>query len=349
MIRLAAQAAARCGWRVEVLDPFTGHAARIHDGARSVLIGAGASYSYPINPVPAATLARDKAHAAQILSTAGQRVPEGRLFFLHPAYRDLRPAGRELSDAASYAATLGYPVFVKPNTGARGDGAELITDAEALPHHLKTIAARYFAALIQRPVPGAEYRLFVADGRVRFSHRRAGAVLLGDGVQTVRALLEAANAALAAKRLTPVATAPDQNPVLAAGLRAAGLGPGDILAPGQALPYMARGNLSAGGRPEAFSTQHPPAVHIAATAIADALDLRVAGVDVLTTAPLADTAAWTVLEVNANPGLTAPEAVGQPNLAITIMADILTASFAQADAAQAYRTQVDRTQGSPRA
>lgn len=340
MIRLFARAAARCGWRIEMLDPFTGHAARIHDGARSVLIGAGSSYSYPINPVPAATLARDKAHAAQILRTAGHRVPEGRLFFLHPAYRDLRPAGQELSDAARYAAQLGYPVFVKPNTGARGDGVELIANAEALPHHLKTIAVRYFAALIQRPVAGAEYRLFVADGRVRFSHRRARAVLLGDGVQTVRALLDAANTALEAKRLTPVATTPEQNPVLAAGMAAVGIGVDDVPVPGQALPYMARGNLSAGGRPEAFTTEHPPTVHTAAAAVADALDLRVAGVDVLTTAPLANAAAWTVLEVNANPGLTAPEAMGKPELAITIVTDILTASFAQADAARAYRARV---------
>ncbi len=306
-IRFLAEACDTHGWQIEIIDRYSGHLARVSNGQSWFLVGAGAVSSYPINNAVAAGVAKDKAHTAALLSRAGFRVPDGEHFFLIAAYRDQRGPGREIADALYYAKQLGFPVFVKPNDGARGDFAELIHDEHALLFHLMAMAPRYHCALVQRVVSGPEYRVFVVDGTVMFHYRKTGAALIGDGVHTVQKLLDDANAALRARRISPV---PAESPILQAALAAAKLGLLSIPDKGQRLLFTQRANLSGGGDLADFSVTASPALALWAKKLAETADLRVCGIDVIAPDGIDHPDTAIVMEVNSNPSLAGAHAAG---------------------------------------
>src|SRR5689334_21275922 len=128
LTRYARDAAEAIGARFEDLDNGGGYLFRIVKDGRSVLGGGGNVCGYPVNSAVAYTISRDKAHTKAVLAASGLPVIPGGLFFAHRRRAALRTPGREAENAAVYAATLGYPVFCKPNLGSRGTFAEIIGD-----------------------------------------------------------------------------------------------------------------------------------------------------------------------------------------------------------------------------
>lgn len=325
-----AAACAREGYRLEIVDHYSGQLARVHDGRHHFLVGAGSIHSYPINNAVSVTVARDKAHTYSLLKDAGIRVPEGGHFFLNPGYRAHRPDGREIADALDYARSLGFPVFVKPNDGSRGDFAELIREENALLHHLAAMGQRYHCGLVQRVVHGEEYRIFVVDGDVQFHYRKAAATLVGNGTETVAELLAAANAELVGKGISPVAA---DSFFLQGELERWSMTLESVPARGQRLAYTRRANLSGGGELTDFRTQADPVLAPWARQVAGVLGLRVCGIDVMSEGGLADPATFTVMEVNGNPALAGAWNHGRRDLVIDIWAHICRLAFADLAAA----------------
>lgn len=313
-IAIAALACARMGWRLEILDPFARHLARVSDGTRSFLTGAGRVSAFPLNQAAAVDVARDKAHTAALLAQAGFRVPRGEHVFLHPEHRTQRPAGREIADAPRLAAGLGWPVFVKPNHGSRGAFAEIVETEAQLLAHLAVIAGRHDMALIQEVLSGPERRLFLLDGVVRFAYRRQPARLAGDGRRSLRALLAEFNAGAGARGVTPV---PESSPFLARCLAAAGLRLDDVPAAGREVPFAPRANLAAGGQLHDFVETVPAATAAWAARLAAAVQLRVCAVDLFGDDP----GDFVVIEVNGNPSLGGPWAAGHRETVIALWAE----------------------------
>ncbi|WP_029006808.1 hypothetical protein [Azospirillum halopraeferens] len=290
---------ARRGWRLSVLDEHSGYLAAVSDGRAEFLTGAGAVCAYPLNGATAATIANDKAHTALLARRAGLRVPRGEHFFVTPRYRGVRGPGREIHDAVRYAADLGFPVFVKPNAGSRGAFADVAYDANDLIHQCAAMAAQHPVALVQEVVAGPEYRILVLDGDVPFLYRRTGSVLTGDGRSTVAQLLAAVNRRLEEDGLPPIAL---DGPFLTRALATAGLAADGVPETGRTVEYAARRNVSGGGGVGEFRDAVPPAVTDYARRAAAAVGLRLCGIDVIAANGL-DPDGFTLLEINANPGL----------------------------------------------
>jgi glutathione synthase/RimK-type ligase-like ATP-grasp enzyme len=324
-IQFLADACGAFGWTLEILDDYSGHLARVSNGRESFLVGAGAVSAFPINNAVAAGVAKDKAHAYAVLARAGFTIPEGQHFFLISAYRELRGPGREIADALDYARQLGFPVFAKPNDGARGDFAELITDSDALLFHLMAMAPRYHCALIQRVVAGPEYRVFVVDGTVMFHYCKVGTYLVGDGLASVETLLHRANVELMARRISPVSP---HSLLLRSALASAGLDLGDVPAAGLRIALSQRANLSGGGELAEFSTHADAALTAWAARLAATMDLRVCGIDVIAPDGLGDLSRAVVLEVNSNPSLAGAHAAGHADIVRDILYRVGMAAFA---------------------
>src|SRR5262249_29717029 len=109
----------------------------------------------------------------------------------------LRGPGREVSDATAFARRLGFPVFCKPNIGARGNFAEIVRDEAGLVDYAQRVAVEFESFLIEPLIEGAEHRVLVHDGRAVFQSTKQAPVLIGDGTSTLGELLAASNAALA--------------------------------------------------------------------------------------------------------------------------------------------------------
>jgi glutathione synthase/RimK-type ligase-like ATP-grasp enzyme len=279
-----------------------------------VIAGAGGVCSFPINSATAFTLSRDKAHTKTVLKGAGLPVIPGGLFFAHRLRAGLRGPGREIEDARAFADQLGYPVFAKPNHGSRGNYAEIVTGDAALQDYAKRVAAEFESFLLEPVMRGAEHRVLIHDGRPVFHAMKQAPALVGDGVRTLAAMLDALNRDLRDKGISPyppaIFAAAGRDPAMVAGL-------------GERIVLPGRRNLSVIGEVESFSTETPAILAgISASAIA-ALGLRIGAVDLFDMSPAGDLSQLVILEVNGNPGLRTLELAGRMDLIRTIWTSML--------------------------
>ena len=210
--------------------------------------------------------------------------------------------------ALEAAGELGYPVVVKPIDGNHGRGVSLdVADAGAVrvAFAVALAASKGGKVVVQRQVVGSDFRALVVGGKVVAVAERVPAHVTGDGVQTVRELVERANADPRrgeghGRPLTRIQTGEGATGYLTR----QGLSWDDVPGRGQRVGLARTANLSTGGTAiDRTDAIHPNNVALARDA-AQVVGLDVAGVDIVTTditRPLAADGG-AVVEVNAAPG-----------------------------------------------
>jgi len=241
----------------------------------------------------AEAIAQDKELTKQLLNAAGVPVPRG------------RPVN-SLDDAWEAAHEIGLPVVVKPQDGNQGKGVTVnIVNREQL-------AAAYVAAsefgevMVEKYLPGFDFRLLVVGDRLVAAARRDPPNVVGDGVSTVRALVDTIN--LDPRRGEGHATSLTKirlDDIAISRLEAQGLTPDSVPEPGRRVVLRNNANLSTGGTAtDVTDTVHP---EIAARAIeaAQMVGLHICGVDMVCESVLVplEEQSGGVVEVNAAPGL----------------------------------------------
>ena len=123
-------------------------------------------------------ISRDKDLTKSLLSACGVPVPEGCLV-------------ETLEEAWDAAESIGLPVVLKPRDGNHGRGVftnlmtrEEIETAYAIAVHEGS------GVVVERFIPGDEHRLLVVGNRMVAAARGDAAIVVGDGLSTVRALME---------------------------------------------------------------------------------------------------------------------------------------------------------------
>jgi hypothetical protein len=297
-------ACAEFGLEFRDLDGGSGLLVSVASRDKSIHFGGGRSSWYPQNNATASTLASDKYFTSRILQAAGVATLGGEYFFLHERHRAHRPAGRERCDAVSYFETLGATAFVKPLMGSRGDFAQTVHGEPALARYLDEVAKYYDAVLIQPLIEGTEYRVFLLDDDALYCALKHPPFVSGDGVHTIRDLLDAHNDALRAHGLSQAAM-PDNDPSLDA-----------VPAKGERHEIPGRMNLSAGGT-MVLATPPPGKATALAQRASRAIGLRVAAVDLFVGIG-GDPDAIRIIEVNANPSIRLLEDSGRGDLILKI-------------------------------
>lgn len=243
-----------------------------------------------------ARLAWRKQLTRSLLHQAGVPVPAGRSF---------PPEAR--AEAVAYADALGYPVVVKPAGGSLGDGVTTdIRDEGRLRRALAAVARSRFGrsgVIIERFLPGSDYRFFVADGQVRSVIHRLAGHAVGDGMHTVTELAAAKNHLRRSSNpylgRRPLTLGPVERDVLAQ----QGVSPASVPRPGQTIVLAAAANVARGGDSvEVLRETHPDVLALVGR-VSDAVPgLTHAGVDVVLedhrVAPEAQ--AMGVIELNSN-------------------------------------------------
>jgi cyanophycin synthetase len=259
----------RAAWQMDI--PFT------HFGGGIYQLGWGCNArcmdrsSTGEDPVIAAKLAQNKVWSANLLHAAGLPAP-------------VHGVAANAEEALQLALRLGWPVVVKPVDGDRGEGVSVgISDEASLHAALKIAqrASRGRPVIVEREVRGVCHRLFVANGQLLYAVKRWPKSVLGDGMQTVAALIEAANHFESSR---PPWVRSEPYPADAAAVEAmgaAGFTPESIPAAGQPVPLRRIESTAAGGLDEDVSTRiHPDNLDIALRATA-LFGLQVAGVDII--------------------------------------------------------------------
>ena len=266
----------------------------------------------------AVSIASDKELTKRLLDEAGIPVPAGRTVYT-------------LTDAQAAARELGLPVTLKPLDANQGKGVS--TDLRSVDDIAVAFErARQYgdAVIVERHVAGGDFRVLVVNGRVVAASHRLPPQVVGDGVHTVRELVDAVNA-------DPRRGEGHEAPLTQIRLDAAaadclasqGLGFESVLPPGERASLRGNANLSTGGTAHDVTPElHRDTAHLCIRA-ARRIGLDVAGIDLVCrdiTQPLA-TQGGAIIEVNAAPGIRMHEqpSEGEPRQAGRAIVDGLFA------------------------
>ncbi|MFM7206961.1 MAG: cyanophycin synthetase, partial [Planctomycetaceae bacterium] len=242
----------------------------------------------------AETIAQDKELTRTLLAESGVPVPEG------------RPVSNA-ADAWAVAEEIAAPVVVKPRYGNQGRGVSvnLVTREEV---EKAWILANEIDAsvVVERFVTGGDYRVLVVGGRMVAAARRHPPAVTGDGVSTVRQLVDRVNedprrSGDHATSLSPMVI----DEVAVAVLREQGLTDHSVPEAGRTVLLRRNANLSTGGSAEDVTDVVHPDVAARAIEAARIVGLDVAGIDMVmddVTRSL-EAQRGVVIEVNAAPGL----------------------------------------------
>jgi D-alanine-D-alanine ligase-like ATP-grasp enzyme len=254
-----------------------------------------------INSRGAADIADDKDFARFFMARMGYPTAPGRAF-----YSDrwcARIGSRQDIDAAyRYAAKIGFPVFVKPNSGSQGINVAKVFTRQQFYRAMRSIFTEDFVALVQPELSGNDYRVVVLDGRVISAYQRFPLSVRGDGVSSIAQLWRAKQRSFAlAKRDTTLQ--PDDRRIrdYLAGQRRSLK---SVPRKGEQIVLLANANLSCGGDSIDVTDRVHPSFSKMAIRLTGDMGLRLCGVDLIIDGSIEEPARkYWVLEINSSPGL----------------------------------------------
>ncbi|MEW6695193.1 Cyanophycin synthetase [Tepidimonas thermarum] len=240
----------------------------------------------------AENISRDKDLTKRLLEECGVPVPQGRVV-------------SSAEDAWAAAQEIGLPVVVKPVDAnhARGVSLDVRTEAEvAIAYELAEREGS--EVMVERYIRGREHRVLVIGGRMVAAARGEHATVVGDGVHTVRALIERdinSDPRRGEEEEFPLDTIrlPENRDVMLE-LRRQGLEPDSVPEAGRVVLVQRTGLLT----DDVTDEVHPDVAELAALA-ARVVGLDIAGIDLVVEdigQPMA-AQGGAIVEVNAGPGL----------------------------------------------
>ncbi len=241
----------------------------------------------------AESIAQDKDLTKSLLMAAGVPVPVG------------KPA-QNLEQAWAIAEEIGLPVVVKPQDGNQGKGVTVnIVTREHFDIAYET-AAYYGEVMVERFLPGQDYRLLVVGNKLIAAARREPPLVVGDGVHTVQELVNLVNADPRrgdghSTSLTKIKF----DSIAFARLAQQELQPESVPEKGRRVILRNNANLSTGGTATDVTDDVHPEVAARAVAAAQMVGVDICGVDVVCESvlrPLEELQGG-IVEVNAAPGL----------------------------------------------
>jgi cyanophycin synthetase len=242
----------------------------------------------------AEAIAQDKELTKKLLNAAGVPVP----------------AGREVSnieDAWAAMVELAGPAVVKPKGGNQGKGVTVnINTREQLSIAYAAASEISEEVLVERFIPGSDFRFLVVGSKLVAAARREPPLVIGDGVQSIRQLVDQVN--LDPRRGAGHATSLTKiriDDIALASLSAQGFAVNDIPSKGTRIILRNNANLSTGGTATDVTDDVHPQLAASAVTAALMIDLDICGVDVVCDSvqqPLEQQSGG-IVEVNAAPGL----------------------------------------------
>jgi D-alanine-D-alanine ligase-like ATP-grasp enzyme len=311
--QLLCRLAERAGVEVE-LEPNFGRAGviRLGEGRYSYFLNG----ALDLNPVGASDIAIAKDWCAHFMQRLGYPVVEGEPFY-SPRFCESLESDRNIDAAWAYAQRLGLPVIVKPNSRSQGRGVCKAHNRREFMRAAKAVFRRDRVMLVQRFVAGHDFRIVVLDGEVISAYERLPLTVTGDGVSTIRELVEAKQRRFVAiGRDTEIDLEDMRIPMHLARRK---LTLDSVMRDGAQQTLLDNANLSTGGDAlDVTDVIHEDFRRLSADVTRD-MGLRFCGVDIMVDGDVTQAAApgrhW-ILEINAAPGLDHYVAIGTRQEAI---------------------------------
>jgi cyanophycin synthetase len=242
----------------------------------------------------AETIAQDKELTKKLLDAAGVPVPLGRVV-------------TDPDDAWAAAQEIGLPVVIKPKDGNQGKGVTVnVNTREQLTAGFHAASEFRDDILVEKYLPGHDFRLLVIGNKLIAAARRDPPHVVGDGVHTVRQLVDTVNqdprrGSGHATSLTKIRF----DDIALASLAKQGYNAESVPPKGQRVTLRNNANLSTGGSATDVTDDVHPEVAARAIAAAHMVGLDICGVDLVCDSVLKpiEEQGGGIVEVNAAPGL----------------------------------------------
>lgn len=301
LTKLIKKLAPKIGARV-VVEPEWGIASQII--YKNGVVRSLRMYSLDLNHIASADIAKDKDYAKFFMKEKGYPTAQGQTFF-EQSWAKILKSKRNIFEAQKYAQKLGYPVIVKPNSKSQGSGVCLAWNARELRSAISEIFRSERVALIERYLPGRDYRIVVLDKEIISAYERIPLYIIGDGKNSILYLLkQKQNDFIKSGRDTKINLKDRRIKIK---LRRQNLSLGSILSKNQKIFLLDNANLSTGG--DAIDVTNILNVGFRKIAIKLTKDmgLRMAGVDIMVTkgdiTQNPKKSSYYIIEINAAPGL----------------------------------------------
>lgn len=266
------------------------------------------SMALDLNTQGSAAISTDKDYAAYFLKSMDYPVPAGRAFYSKEWCKEIG-SDNDQRKAIAYAKKIGFPVIAKPNSKSQGRGVRLAHTPRDLARALKEIFTYDRIALVQKPVIGRDYRIVVLDGEIISAYERIALSVLGDGRSSILALLKQKQREY--RKIDRDTSIKFSDPRIPEKLARQKLRFSSVPPKNQRVFLLDNANLSSGGDAvDVTATMHPRWRKLAAQ-IAQDMNLRFTGIDIITPAGLdTEPSKYWILEVNDSPGLDHYAAIG---------------------------------------
>lgn len=261
-------------------------------------------YSLDLNNIASADIARDKDYAKFFMKKKGYPVAKGQTFF-EKSWAEKINSNRDISYAINYAKKISYPVIAKPNSKSQGSGVALVWNAKELRSSLSAIFQSDRVAIVERYLPGKDYRIVVLDGKIISAYERIALSVTGDGRHSILSLLKQKQKKFISRGRDTKINFNDRRMKIK--LQRQKLSFSSILPKNKKIYLLDNANLSTGGESlDVTKTIHAGFYKIA-TELTHDMGLRIAGVDIMvrhgdiTLDP--KKCDYYIIEINAAPGL----------------------------------------------
>ncbi|GAB4190101.1 MAG: hypothetical protein OHK0022_02680 [Roseiflexaceae bacterium] len=264
-----------------------------------------------INGYGTAKIARDKGYTKFFLQRLGYCTPAGKVFLM-PSYittidRRLRRATlgeyAHIEQIAEYVdRQVGYPCYLKPNDGSQGRGVVRCLDQQEVWETLQQYKrGSVTTVLVEQEVRMPDYRVVVYGDEVIACYLRRPLVVVGDGAASLRELLARRMAEFAARGRDVRLKLEDRR--IASRAAHYGYTLDSVLPEGQCFQVFDASNLSLGGEAEDVLGNLHPRWKDLCCEVAHAMGMQLCGVDLACTDLGDPEAPYSILELNASPGL----------------------------------------------
>lgn len=291
------------------VEPDYGYTTRLSydDGSFRVTYG----NDLGLNTGAACDLAKDKGHTKFMLREIGINYPEGQEFLLPWWAKQIgekqkargNKAMRTTDMVSEYIENeIGYPAYIKPVSGSKGLGVFRVETPDDTAEVLASYDNdRVRVAIVEKAVKMPDYRIVLLDNELISAYERKPLTVIGDGINTIEQLIKKLQAQYFEEGRDTVIDIADVR--IAQRLGKYGLTLSCTPQEEQPLILTSVSNLSAGGTSVDVGDQlHTKWVEQCAY-ISRNFNLRLCGIDLACddiTNPKAD---YSVLELNAAPGL----------------------------------------------
>jgi D-alanine-D-alanine ligase-like ATP-grasp enzyme len=254
-----------------------------------------------LNTIGASEIAVDKDYASFFMKRMGYPTIPGRAFF-SKSWAKAIGSDQDLHKASEYAQKLGFPLIVKPNSKSQGSGVALVHNKTEFYRAMRVVFTYDKIALVQKYITGKDYRLVVLDKRVISAYERVPLSVVGDGVSSVRKLLQLRQEYFVKiGRDTRIRL---KDPRILEKLKHQSLTMSSVLKNGQKIYLLDNANLSTGGDSVDVTDKIHPFFRTLAIDLTRDMGLRLCGVDLLIDGDITTkTHRYHIIEINAAPGL----------------------------------------------